>query len=162
MRFVLFLPLILGLAQGCGPAGKTPAAPVGVPAYVPADRVLHDSIARMDSIFFEAYNQCRMETLASMVSEDLEFYHDRGGIMTSKTALVESTRNNICGKVTRELLPGSIEVYPVPNYGAVQFGAHRFFNNREPQLGWSRYAKFVTIWKWENKRWVISRVISLH
>ena len=159
MRFVLLL-FISGLVAGCGTA-KT-AALAGVPGYVPADKALHDTITRMDSIFFEAYNECRLDTFASLVSEDLEFYHDRGGLSTSKPALVESIRNNICGKVRRELLPGSIEVYPVPNYGAVQMGAHRFFNNRKPEAGWSRYAKFVTIWKWEANLWRITRVISLH
>ena len=49
MRFVLLL-FISGLVAGCGTA-KT-AALAGVPGYVPADKALHDTITRMDSIFF--------------------------------------------------------------------------------------------------------------
>jgi hypothetical protein len=137
-------------------------APVGVPPYQPASKELHDTIARLDSVFFDAYNTCKLDVFASLVSEDLEFYHDRGGRSTSKDGLVQSIKNNICNKVKRELLPGSIEVYPIPNYGAVQMGAHRFFNQQEAHLGWSRYAKFVTIWKKENNQWSVTRVISLH
>jgi hypothetical protein len=47
-----------------------------------------------------------------IISENLEFYHDQGGLLTSKTKLIAALKNNICGKVTRELLKGSIEVIP--------------------------------------------------
>jgi hypothetical protein len=39
-------------------------------------------------------------------------------------------RKNICGKVTRELVKGSIEVYPIKDYGAVEIGLHKFHNNQ--------------------------------
>ena len=98
--------------------------------------------------------------LASLISEDVEFYHDRGGLTTSKKQLIEATRNNICYKVKRELLKGSIEIYPIPNYGAVQMGAHRFHNLIEKSM--SRYSKFVHTWHNENGQWKLARVISLH
>jgi len=134
----------------------------GVPAYVPEDQPLYDTIARMDSLLFEAYNTCKLDVFERMMSEDIEFYHDRGGLTTSKKQLIESLKNNICGKVTRELLKGSIEVYRIPGYGAVQMGAHRFFNNQEKENGPSRFSKFVHTWKWENGQWRLARVISLH
>ena len=61
----------------------------------------------------------------------------------------------------RELLKGSIEVYPIPNYGAVQMGAHRFYNHQE-KTGPSRFSKFVHLWHRENGMWKLARVISLH
>ena len=66
------------------------------------------------------------------------------------------------GKVRRELVKGSIEVYPIPNYGAVQIGLHRFFNNQDPPGTPSPTGKFIHTWKRENGRWRITRVISLH
>jgi hypothetical protein len=102
-----------------------------------------------------------MDVFESVISQDLEFYHDRGGLSTSKSEMIKSLKNNICGKVTRELLEGSIEVYPIPNYGAVQMGAHRFYN-KEKNSGPSPYAKFVQIWDQENGMWKLTRVISLH
>lgn len=130
-------------------------------AYIPADQALQDTIVMMDSIFFHAYNICDLTTQSNIMSEDLEFYHDRGGLSTDKAANIEAIKRNVCGKVTRELLKGSIEVSPVPGYGAVEIGKHRFHNNQEPNAE-SRYARFVIIWKREPDGWKITRVISLH
>lgn len=122
---------------------------------------LYKTIVRMDSIFFHAYNTCDMATQASIYSDSIEFYHDTGGLTTSKEQLLESTRKNICGKVTRELVRGSIEVSPIPGYGAVEIGQHKFHNNQEKNAV-PKASKFVVIWKNENGKWKMTRVISLH
>jgi hypothetical protein len=101
-----------------------------------------------------------MDVQQDLISEDLEFYHDIGGVMTSKKQLLEALQKNICGKVTRELLKGSLEVYPINNYGAVEMGYHRFIS--VGQQGESTYARFVHIWQNKNGNWQITRVISLH
>ena len=131
-----------------------------IPAYVPESKALYDSIVHMDSIWEDSYNHCKMDVQELITSDDLEFYHDRGGLMTSKKELIEALKRNICGKVTRELMKGSIEVYPIPNYGAVEMGYHRFHNIND--TGTSHYAKFIHIWRNENGQWKITRVISLH
>lgn len=125
-------------------------------------KALYDTIVRLDSILFTAYNTCDLVTYANLFSEDLEFYHDQGGLMTDKTASIEAFRKNVCGKVRRELLKGSIEVSPIANYGAVAIGMHRFFNNQEKPPAEHRYARFVIIWKREKTEWKVTRVISLH
>jgi hypothetical protein len=130
------------------------------PVYKPESKALYDTIVRMDSTWEDSYNNCRMDVQERLISDDLEFYHDRGGVMTSKKLLIEALKNNICGKVTRELLKGSIEVYPINNYGAVEMGYHRFHNKNEKST--SHYARFVHIWHNENGQWKITRVISLH
>ena len=122
---------------------------------------LYKTIVRMDSIFFHVYNTCDMATQASIYSDSIEFYHDTGGLTTSKEQLLESTRKNICGKVTRELVRGSIEVSPIPGYGAVEIGQHKFHNNQEKNAV-PKASKFVVIWKNENGKWKMTRVISLH
>jgi hypothetical protein len=129
--------------------------------YVPDDKALYDAIVRADSIFFEAYNNCRLPVVDSMISHNIEFYHDQGGLSTSQPQLMEALKNNICGKVTRELLPGSIEVYPIHDYGAVEMGLHAFHNNQEPGHK-IHFSKFVHIWHKENGQWKMTRVISLH
>jgi hypothetical protein len=133
-----------------------------LPPYVPESKPLHDTISRLDSLLFTAYNTCQPEVFSLLLAEDIEFYHDRGGLNTSKKDLVEAIKKNICGKVNRELLPGSIEVYPIPNYGAVQMGIHRFYNLQEKENGPSRYSKFVHIWQNKNGAWKLARVVSLH
>ena len=122
---------------------------------------LYDSIVMMDSQWEDAYNNCKLNVMEEIISEDLEFYHDQGGLMTSKKKLNEALKNNICGKVKRVLKPGSIEVSPINGYGAVEMGLHGFVNNQEPHSE-IHYSKFIHIWKRENGRWRITRVISLH
>jgi hypothetical protein len=139
-------------------AGKS-AGP-GVKRYVPESKSLHDTIVMMDSILFEAYNTCKLNVFEKLFSDDIEFYHDRGGLSTSKIGLIESLKNNICGKVTRELIKGSIEVYPIANYGAVQTGLHRFHNNQESSSVPSHIAKFLHIWQKKDGNWKLTRVVS--
>ena len=69
--------------------------------------------------------------------------------------------NNIWGKVRRGLVAGSLEVYPIHNYGAVQIGYHKFYNNQEPDAE-SKPSKFITVWHKENGKWEMAKVISLH
>src|SRR5882672_10853842 len=81
--------------------------------YKPDNQELYDKIVGLDSAFFEAYNTCavNLEKYGSFYSDSIEFYHDKGGLSTSKQDIIEGTKKNICGKVTRELVKGSIEVY---------------------------------------------------
>ncbi len=129
--------------------------------YIPADQELFKEILAMDKKYFDAYNECDMDTQAALYAEDLEFFHDQGGLSTSKPQLLESLKNNICGKVTRTLIKGSVEVYPIPNYGAIEMGYHKFYNNQEPNAK-SKPGRFVLLWKKEDEKWIIAKVISLH
>ncbi|MES2681482.1 MAG: nuclear transport factor 2 family protein [Bacteroidota bacterium] len=129
--------------------------------YVPADQVLYRQIESMDKDFFDAYNTCDLKKQESIYSDNIEFLHDKAGLINSKAEIIEGTKKNICGKVTRQLIPGSIEVYPINNYGAVEIGFHRFFNNQEPNAE-SKPSKFIIVWKKEKENWKITRVVSLH
>ncbi|MBC5842359.1 nuclear transport factor 2 family protein [Flavobacterium sp. F-380] len=116
----------------------------------------------MDSTFFDAYNKCDMNMQAQIYADTLEFYHDKGGLMTSKQDILDGTKKNICGKVTRELVAGSIEVYPIKDFGAVEIGLHKFHNNQEPANTPSTISKFIIMWQFANNKWQITKVISLH
>lgn len=129
--------------------------------YKRPSQALYDTIVHMDSVYFNAYNHCDMATQAALYADSIEFYHDRGGLETNKQKLLDAIRNNICGKVTRVLVKGSIEVYPVGDYGAVEIGLHRFINHQESETP-SKPDKFIMIWRHREGRWQITRVISLH
>ncbi len=139
------------------------AIPITEMEYYPMndEQELYDTIVELDSIFFTAYNTCDLKKQSELISEDLEFYHDQGGLSTSKEGIMEAMEKNICGKVTRELVKGSIEVYEIPGFGAVQMGLHKFHNKAEPDAI-SKASKFVTIWKRNDEDWKMTRVISLH
>jgi hypothetical protein len=129
--------------------------------YKPDSPELHDAIARMDSIFFGAYNTCNMQLQTSIYSDTIEFFHDKGGLSNSKQDVLDGTKKYICGKVTRQLIPGSIEVYPIAGYGAVELGQHKFFNNQEPNAP-QHISRFMIFWKQVGKEWKIGKVVSLH
>jgi len=129
--------------------------------YVPIDREIYDIIVAKDKEYFDAYNACDMKKQTSLYSEDLEFFHDKGGLSTSKQEVLNSIEKNICGKVTRTLVEGSIEVYPIKDFGAIEIGYHKFYNNQEPNAK-SIPSKFILVWKNEDEKWIISKVISLH
>ena len=89
-------------------ACSNPKQPESKAVYTPDSKGLYDSIVHMDSVLFGAYNICDLPTMADCFSEDIEFYHDKGGLMTNKDSIMAATRKYICGKVTRVLIPGSI------------------------------------------------------
>jgi hypothetical protein len=116
------------------------------------------TVKSLDAKLFDAYNHCDLATLGAMVSDDLEFYHDQAGLLVGKTPFLAAIKQNICGKVQRELLPQTLEVYPLKGYGAVEIGIHRFHHPDDPEnIG---DAKFITLWQNKNDTWKVTRVIS--
>lgn len=114
-------------------------------------------VKRLDADLFAAYNSCDLEKFGSFFPENLEFYHDQsGGGPMSREQLVAAIKQNICGKVHRELV--SLEVFPMKNYGALETGVHRFshpgIDNDQGD------AKFVQLWKYEGGRWWLTVVMS--
>lgn len=122
---------------------------------------LYHTIVKLDSAFFHAYNNCDLVTQARFYSDSIEFFHDKSGLDTSKENILAATKKYICGKVTRELVKSSVEVSPLPGYGAVELGSHMFHNNQEKNHT-PKASKFVIIWRNNNGNWSITKVISLH
>jgi hypothetical protein len=118
---------------------------------------LADEIASLDAVLFGAYNECNLEKFASLVADDIEFYHDKGGRTDGPKAMLDALKNNICGKVRRELVRDSMKVWPIPGYGAIQEGQHRFSNSGGP---FGQPAKFLHVWQNKAGQWKLSRVVS--
>lgn len=129
---------------------------------------LTEEITEKDRVFFDAlFNKCDVETLGAMVTDDFEFYHDKGGnTANSKAQFVDAIRG-MCERqktgedyrARRELM--SMEVYPLNNYGAVQVGVHRFYQKIEGKgEKLVEIAKFTNLWKKEGDAWRMSRVLS--
>jgi Domain of unknown function (DUF4440) len=125
---------------------------------LPPSDDLFRTVAGLDTALFDAYNHCELDRLGSMVDENLEFYHDQTGLSVGREVFVQAIRNNICGKVHRELVQGSLEVYPLKGYGAVEVGVHRFTHpGNAAERG---EAKFVTVWREKDGVWMVTRAIS--
>jgi hypothetical protein len=135
-----------------GAPGAAQAAPLA-----PQDPI-YKAIAAADAAVFGASNRCDLETFSKYFTDDLEFYHDQSGLSVGKDDLIQKTKNNICGKMVRELVPGSLVVYPLPGYGAIEIGTHRFLHPGD--LNDIGEAQFLHIWQLKGGAWKISRVIS--
>ena len=128
----------------------------------PVSQELFDTIAYMDSVLFNAFNSRDLDKLKSLFSEDLEFYHDLGGV-TNYGQNIQAFKRTFDGerRVRRELVTETLEVYPINNYGAVETGSHRFYGTEKGQkekLG--SEAKFVQVWQKKDGAWKVTRVIS--
>ena len=121
---------------------------------------LYQEIARLDSYLFDAFNRRDIQTFKTLFAEDLEFYHDKGGLTnyeyTIKSLQNVASRND---GLRRDLVKGSLEVYPVPGYGAMQIGAHKFCHTEGGKLDCGTF-KFAHVWKKTGNDWKITRVIS--
>ena len=123
---------------------------------------LTSTVTALDAKLFAAYNTCDLNTLGAMVADDLEFYHDKNGLMTGKAAFVDSISKYICGKVKRALVPGTLEVHPLKGYGAVEIGTHTFCqtDSKGDCTSPAGPARFVQLWQQTGDTWKLTRVIS--
>ncbi len=131
---------------------------------------LYKTIERLDSLIFdEGFNNCNFSNYNQIISDDLEFYHDIGGITSGKQDFLNSMKNNICGgieKVKREKTLNTMNVFPLYDqnevYGAIQEGNHDFY--RWENEGWLKVgtAKYSILWLLEGKIWKMKRVFSFN
>lgn len=125
-------------------------------------QALTDRVVGLDAELFDSFNRCadpaQMARHAALFDENVEFYHDRGGVTWNRERMLENTRRNVCGKIRRELVPGSLRVYPLPDFGAMEIGEHRFC---APDGGVCEgRGEFVMLWRLEGGRWRVTRVLS--
>jgi Domain of unknown function (DUF4440) len=117
-------------------------------------------VTTLDAALFDAYNRCDLEKFASFFVDNVEFYHDQGGVTLGRTALTDSVKKNICGRVSRELVPGTLQVYYMKGYGAVEMGVHRFHHPGHEDTEPVGEGKFIHLWQYKEGAWKITRVIS--
>jgi hypothetical protein len=121
---------------------------------------LYAQIEKMDRVLFDAFNNRDTVTFKKLFTSDLEFYHDKGGL-TDYTYTIQSLKNIAAQNydLKRELVKGSLEVYPIPGYGAMEIGAHTFCHPENGKQECGTF-KFVHIWKQIGNEWKITRVVS--
>ena len=100
--------------------------------------------------------RCLMPTITAISTssllpwdENVEFYHDQGGVTLGRAALTDSVKKNICGKVTRELVPGSLKVYHMKGYGMVEMGVHRFHHPGHDDTEGVGEGQFIHLWQYK-------------
>lgn len=119
--------------------------------------VLYDELARMDAQLFEtAFVTCDAVRFRALFTDDAEFYHDVAGPTYGKDVWTLKGCPREDG-VRRILVAGSLEVYPMKDFGAIQKGEHWFV---EEGAQTSTLAKFVHLWRLHDGEWRIARVLS--
>jgi hypothetical protein len=150
------MPVLAALCACAAPAALPPAQ-----APRPRD-ALFDTVSALDAAVFDAFNKCsapeELRRHAGFFAADVEFYHDTGGVTWTRQAMLANTRKNVCGKYRRELVPGSLSVFPVKGFGAIAQGVHRFC--RIPSGDCEGRADFMIVWRNRGAKWEITRVLS--
>jgi Domain of unknown function (DUF4440) len=174
MRRTLLAGLILASTL-CVAAEPQPAEPKKeaevnlTPGAVARPGLLEDVLEADAALFKAFFDDCDPEAVRRLVTDDFEFFHDKDGrSITSGEQFVTITkdkcqrqRDGIDFLSTRELVRESVKVYPINNYGAIETGTHRFYavsKGKPNRL--TEIAQFTHVWKEENGRWRLARVLS--
>lgn len=133
------------------------------------DTKIQKTIFTKDSLFWVGYNNCDIDKMQQFVADDVEFYHDKGGITLGKDALLKSLKDNLCSntnfKTRREALPETVKIYELKNgnetYGAIISGEHYFYNSYDgkPEKR-EGLAKFEQLWILKDNVWKMTRILS--
>jgi hypothetical protein len=123
-----------------------------------ADAALVKTVTDLDAKVFDAYNRCDLASFESYFIPAVEFYHDNAGLMSGRQAVVESTRKFICHKVQRKLIPNSLKIYPIKDYGAIEEGEHIFCQVDTGKC--EGIAKFLMVWENKDGLWRMTRIVS--
>lgn len=161
------LLMVLGTAAvwAENPPPKHPVrpGPLATPELIAA-------ITAADHALFEAgFDTCDIDALGELIADDFEFYHDKSGkIASNRTQFLDAARETCerqkAGtdiKARRELVEGTMVVYPVANFGAIQQGSHRFWGLEpgKPEV-LRETAHFFHLWIEVDGKWKLTRVFS--
>jgi ketosteroid isomerase-like protein len=151
----------------------TAAAQAAAQAVVtlPDPPALTEQIAARDSEFFRLFFEgCDPARVRSMIADDIEMYHDRGGfvwrgadgVIAEYAKACEERRKPDAWRSRRELVRESLRVDPVPGYGAIEDGVHLFYERKGdgPERLAGR-ARFTQLWALgADGRWRLARIFS--
>lgn len=123
------------------------------------------AVRAADTRYWETFNSCDMKAMSELLSDDVEFYHDKTGLTATKTGLIDSLRKGPCADPTmhlrREAVAASVHFSPLAGGFALLTGTHRFYVRKE---GTAEYldgqAEFVAVWKITQGQWRMHRVVS--
>lgn len=135
------------------------------PATPPSNASIEETVRTLDREFWDAYNTCDLDRMRELLTDDIEFYHDKGGLTVTREALLDSLSEGLCGPgkptMRREAATEDAEVFELSDYGAVIRGRHLFHERHEggTEVPVER-AQFFHLWKASEDGWKMSRVIS--
>jgi len=166
----LALAALFCVANAANAADEAPAPASAHPvrARPLASRQLVDEIAAEDRRLFEiVFDRCDADELATMLVDDFEFYHDKSGLIAATPQqFVDNVRSGCDARTKgtnirarREPVEGTMAVYALKDYGAIQTGSHRFYGIEPGKPDVLRETgRLFHLWKLEAGRWKLARV----
>lgn len=149
--FSFLLPL---LAQ----AAALEPAPAPIPDL---EELRAEIVARDSALFWAAFEDCDPTALEDLLTEDFRMLHDLAGLAVTDRASFIASLEEQCtargpggeneGYSNRRLsVPGSRIVRPLGDWGALEEGAHIFFEWGGADRGWvmTGGARYMHVWRW--------------
>lgn len=167
----LICTVICGSALLAAP-GASSSAPAPAPSTSETSSAaeLRASVLAADERLFELYfNRCEPETMTNSVMAEVEFYHDKAGVIARNAQELVADYTKSCNEKLKEdawrsrrvLLADSAAVYPVPGFGAIEEGIHEFYERQgegaERRVG---KARFLILWQHTAAGWKPARIFS--
>ena len=139
-------------------------------ATIPEGEELTRAVRARDSeLFALIFEGCDPARLGTMLTPDFEMYHDKGGVVTRTADTFvaqyakdcEARKKPDAWRSRRELVESSLNVHPVPGYGAIEDGEHLFYERQGdgPEKLAGR-ARFTQVWALTEDGWRLARVLS--
>jgi len=168
LSFLVFAvaALIAAVAQA-GPAVK------GAPEYhlrpgaAPTAEMTAAIIKADADLFAAVFDRCDTDAVAATLAPDFRFVHDKDGEST-RADFVKNLKGH-CDRVKtgedfparRDLVPSSLEVWPIDKYGALEIGVHRFYARlKDKPETLTETGNFMILWKQVDGKWLMAESIS--
>lgn len=134
----------------------------GPPAASDATR---QAVLAADARYWQTFNACDLQAMAPLLTEDVEFYHDKTGLTATRRGVLDSLRKGPCADpsmhLKREAVPGSVRFHPLAGGFALLTGRHRFVVEKNGQAPYvDGQAEFATVWQWTGGQWRMRRILS--
>jgi CubicO group peptidase (beta-lactamase class C family) len=129
-----------------------------------AQEALEAAVLAADARLSRALNERDLAAMADVFSQQLEFFHDRGGRSSHADNLAQFRQNfaRTEGRNSRNLQTEGLQIHPVPGVGAMQIGRHRFcFHPADGAAAQCQDLGFSHVWAQEpDGVWRLLRVLS--
>ena len=138
---------------------------------LPEGSALREEVRAADDRFFTLYfdTRCHQQEVRAMLADDVEMYHDKGGVVAISADQFMADYLKFCAsraapdawRQRRELVPASLQVDPVPGFGAIEDGDHRFYERRgDGPERLAGIAHFTQLWVKDAQGWKLKRILS--
>jgi ketosteroid isomerase-like protein len=127
-------------------------------AAPPPDSLYHE-IQALDDSLSATFNAHEIDALMALFASDVEFYHDAGGLQHFNAVKAGFTSLFAKNNGIRRERVGALEAYPIPDFGAIEIGTHRFCHEENGRTVCGTF-KFVHVWRRRADGWKLARVVS--